>query len=64
VPNAASLGNGYYYVIALDSQGVPSAAKIVQVTGAVAPAAAATLSAAEANVPQVVVDLTPLDDND
>jgi hypothetical protein len=64
VPNAASLGNGYYYVIALDSQGVPSAAKIVQVTGAVAPAAAATLSAAEANVPQVVVDLTPIDDND
>ena len=62
VPPASSLGNSDYYVIALDSRGVPTAAKTVHVTGA-APAAISTV-AEDASVPRVVTDLTPIDEND
>jgi galactose oxidase len=47
VPSISSAPAGHYYLIALDSRGVPSAAQIVQVTGgAAATATAATTAAA------------------
>jgi hypothetical protein len=64
VPPASSLGNSNYYVIALDNRGVPTAAKTVQVLGA-APGNITAMSAAEdASIPRVVIDLTPIDEND
>jgi hypothetical protein len=63
VPTASSLGNSDYYVIALDSRGVPSAAKTVHVTGA-APVSISAPASVDPNVPRVITDLTPIDEND
>ena len=44
VPSSNAAPAGHYYVIALDSRGVPSAAKIVQVAGSGGAAAAASVA--------------------
>jgi Domain of unknown function (DUF1929)/Kelch motif/Galactose oxidase, central domain len=48
VPSSNSAPAGHYYAITLDSRGVPSAAKIVQVAGSGGAAAAASVPAAAA----------------
>ena len=56
VPSISSAPSGHYYVIALDSRGVPSAAKIVQVADA---GGAATASAAPAGAAAQVARTAP-----
>ena len=48
VPSSNLAPAGHYYAIALDSRGVPSAAKIVQVAGTGGAAAAASVPATAA----------------
>jgi hypothetical protein len=63
VPAVTTTAPGHYYAIALDSRGVPTAAKIVQVVGSAPIPPAAAPAASESLVPRVVPDSEPQEED-
>ena len=67
VPSVANAAPGHYYVIALDSRGAPTSARIVQLVrggaGAATTAVAAEAPPADPNVPREVPDFEPQEDD-